>query len=235
MANVGISAAYFVNAAFFFPLIIAVIRLNVTQAEPDEAGTRALLGEGLRFVRGNPVILTSLTLDFFLSFFGAYRALLAIYARDILDVGPQGFGFLTSAVAVGGIIGSSFVLGVGDTRRKGPIQLTAMMVYTVGVAAFAFSMVFPLSLVITSILGFCDTVAGTMRRSIIQLETPEAFQGRVAGIQAIVGSGGPPLGGAQAGAVASLIGAPAALGIGAVVCGAAALIAAAKARSFKSV
>ena len=127
-----------------------------------------MLREGFGFLGSTPLILTALSLDFFLTFFGAYRPLLAIYARDILDVGPAGFGVMNSAVALGGMGGSAFVLGVGESRKKGPIQLAATLVYAVSVAAFGLSSWFAISLVICAVLGFCDTVAGIMRRSIIQ-------------------------------------------------------------------
>ncbi len=234
MATFSISAAYWIDACLFVPLIVAMTRLQVGGTATARAGAAALLRDGFQFLRESPVILTALALDFCLTFFGAYRALLALYARDILQVGPQGFGFLTSAVAVGGIMGSSFVLSLGDSKRKGQLQLGAMLGYTVGVGAFAFSTLFPLSLMIASILGFCDTLAGTMRRSIVQLKTPEAFQGRVGAMQVIVGQGGPALGAVQAGTMATLVGAPVALALGAAACGLIGLITAVRSRAFRT-
>jgi MFS family permease len=234
MATLSISAAYWIDACLFVPLIIAMTRLHVGGTVAARAGARTLLRDGFRFLQRSPVIMTALALDFCLTFFGAYRALFALYARDILMVGPQGFGFLTSAVAVGGILGSSFVLSLGDSQRKGQLQLAAMLVYAAGVVAFAFSALFPLSLLIVSVLGFCDTVAGTMRRSIVQLKTPEAFQGRVGAMQVIVGQGGPAMGAVQAGTMATLIGAPAALAFGAAACGLIGLVTAVRSRSFRT-
>ncbi len=234
MATVSIWAAYAIDACLFLPLIVAVSRLPAGKLAPARAGAAAHLRDGFRFLWQSPVILTSLSLDLCLTFFGAYRALLALYARDILNVGPQGFGFLTSAVAVGEMLGSSFVLSLGESKRKGLLQLSAMLVYAGGVGAFAFSTLFPLSLLLASILGFCDTVAGTMRRSIVQLKTPEEFQGRVGAMQVIVGQGGPALGAVQAGTMASLMGAPPALALGAVACGVIALVTAVRSRAFRT-
>ncbi len=234
MATLSIWAAYAIDACLFLPLIVAVSRLPAGKLAPGRAGAATLLRDGFQFLRQSPVILTSLALDFCLTFFGAYRALLALYARDILNVGPQGFGFLTSAVAVGGMLGSSFVLSLGESKRKGQLQLSAMLVYAGGVMAFAFSTLFPLSLLLASVLGLCDTVAGTMRRSIVQLKTPEEFQGRVGAVQVIVGQGGPALGAVQAGTVASILGAPPALALGAAACGAIALVTAVRGRAFRT-
>jgi hypothetical protein len=121
------------------------------------------------------------------------------------------------------MLGSAFVLSLGDSSRKGALQLGAMLVYAGGVVAFAVSTIFPVSLVVAGLLGFCDTIAGTMRRSLIQLSTPDELQGRVGAVQSIVGSGGPALGGAQAGLTASLVGAPLALVVGGAICGAVAV------------
>jgi len=235
MAAVSIGAAYFANALLFVPLIIAMIRLRVGGAPPARPSAAGLLRDGLQFVGQSPVIVTSLALDFCLSFFGAYRGILALYARDILRVGPEGFGFLTSAVAVGGILGSSIVLSLGESKHKGRIQIGAMLVYAGGVGAFGLSTLFPLSLALAGVLGCCDTVAGTMRRSIVQLATPEEMQGRVGALQLIVAQSGPALGSAQAGTMSGMIGGPAALSIGAVVCGTAALAAAMRSRAFREV
>jgi MFS family permease len=232
MAVVSIDAAYFINAIFFVPLIFAMTKVSIGAPTQKRARAFDLLADGFRFLGQTPAILTSLSLDFVLSFFGAYRSLLALYARDILDVGPGGFGMLTSGVAVGGILGSMFVLSLGDSRRKGQLQVMAMLVYAVGVVLFGVSSIFVVSLVLTSILGFCDTIAGTMRRSIIQLSTPEEFQGRVGAVQAIVGSGGPAVGGAQAGASATLVGAPLALVIGGTICGITALVTSIRGKRF---
>jgi MFS family permease len=233
MGGLSIAAAYLLNAIFFVPLIFAVIRLPVGDVAPARGGTLTVLRDGLTFLRQSPVIMTSLTLDFCLTFFGPYRALLALYARDILDVGPQGFGFLTSAVAVGGMLGSAFVLSLGDAKYKGRLQLGAMLVYAVAVAAFAFSTFFPLSLALAAGCGLCDTIGGTMRRSLIQLRAPEEYQGRVGALQVIVGQGGPALGAVQAGTLAGLIGAPPALALGAALVGIIALGASFRSRSFR--
>jgi len=233
MAVVNIEAAYLINAVLFAPLILAMTRVRINVPSTKRASPAALLMEGFGFLRRTPVILTSLSLDFCLSFFGAYRALFALYAKDILNVGPAGFGILSSAVAAGGMIGSAFVLSLGESKQKGRLQLSAMLVYALGVAAFGLSTIFPISLLLAGLLGLCDTVAGTMRRSIVQLATPEEMQGRVGAVQVIVAQSGPALGGAQAGAMAALIGAPAGLMLGGAVCGVAALTTALRSRTFR--
>jgi len=235
MAAASIGAAYFAEALFFIPLLVVMLLVAVGGTLPERRPAIEVLREGLSFLRQTPTILTSLSLDFSLTFFGAYRALLAVYARDILGVGPAGFGLLTSAAALGGMGGSAFVLSLGESRRKGPIQLSATLVYAGAVAAFGLSTWFGLSLAICAVLGFCDTVAGIMRRSIIQLATPEGLQGRVAAVQQIVATGGPALGGVQAGTMSGLLGAPQTLVIGGAVCGGYAAFTAIRARAFRSV
>ena len=235
MSTVSIGSAYVAESLFFVPLIVVMLTLGVGGTLPERRPAIDVLREGFRFLGSTPLILTALSLDFFLTFFGAYRPLLAIYARDILDVGPAGFGVLNSAVALGGMGGSAFVLGVGESRKKGPIQLAATLVYAASVAAFGLSSWFALSLAICAVLGFCDTVAGIMRRSIIQLATPAQLQGRVAAVQQIVSTGGPALGGVQAGTISGLIGAPLTLVIGAAVCGASTLATTVRARAFRGV
>jgi MFS family permease len=234
MAFVSIHAAYFVTWLLFLPLVVAMTRVQISPPPEKRAPAGELLLDGMRFLRNTPVVYTSLTLDFCLSFFGGYRGMLALYAKDILGVGAEGFGILSSAVAAGGILGSTFVLRLGESQRKGQLQLAAMGLYAVGLIGFGLSAFLPLSLLLAAVLGFCDTVAGVMRRSLIQLSTPDGMQGRVGAVQAMVASSGPPLGSAQAGALASVIGAPFALALGGSVCGVAAIIAVFRSRTFRS-
>src|SRR6266545_3498709 len=84
---------------------------------------------GLRFVRGEPVVLSLLCLDFLATALGSTRALFPVFARDILDIGPQGLGLLYSAPAVGAVTGSIVLGAFGGEWRKPTIILTATAAY----------------------------------------------------------------------------------------------------------
>ncbi len=203
IATGGVEAAYLVNAATFLVIIGALLLIG-TRVQPG--GRRPGIGaviEGLRFVRGHPIALPVMLLDFFAMFFGSAVALLPVYAKDILHVGPEGLGWLYAAEAIGGAIGAVALTSIGTVRRPGPPLLLSVIAFGLCSAAFGVSRSFWLSMLLLAGTGVADTVSMVMRRSIIQLSTPDELRGRVTSANMIFVLSGPQLGQLESGAVAA--------------------------------
>lgn len=178
---------------------------------PERGGWRTVsvrsLRAGFRFVWGHAVIFPLLVMDFGANVFGTVRALLPIYARDILAVGPQGLGLLYAASAVGALLGAVGLSLFGPVRRAGRWILLGVTVYGLCLVWFAQSDVFWLSVLLLAGSGVGDTLSAILRATINQLSTPDELRGRMASINSIFTNSGPQLGQFQMGALAAIIGA----------------------------
>jgi MFS family permease len=197
----------------------------VEQAPAEIVGTRlgALLA-GLRFVRRTPVLLGAISLDLVAVLFGGAVALLPLFARDVLEVGPVGLGVLRSAPAVGAL-----AAGIMLTRR--PLRGAAGRKLLVVVALFGASMIvfglsrsFPLSFAALAVSGFVDMISMNIRSMITALATPDALRGRVNAVEMVFISASNELGAFESGAAAALVGAVPAVVIGGTLTIAAALL-----------
>ena len=205
-------------------VLAARIRPRAVEAAPVEiVGTRlgGLLA-GLRFVRRTPVLLGAISLDLVAVLFGGAVALLPLFARDVLEVGPAGLGVLRSAPAVGAL-----VAGVLLTRRPirglaGRKLLLVVGVFGAAMLVFGLSRSFGLSFAALAVSGFADMVSMNIRATIVALATPDALRGRVNAVEMVFISASNELGAFESGAAAALIGA-----VPAVVAGGAITIAAA--------
>ncbi|MEJ7568879.1 MAG: MFS transporter [Gaiellaceae bacterium] len=201
---------------FAAAVMTAPIRARTVElAPPAIVGTRlGSLLAGLRFVRRTPVLLGAISLDLVAVLFGGAVALLPLFARDILDVGPVGLGVLRSAPAVGALFA-----GIMLTRR--PLGGTAGRKLLVVVALFGASMVvfglsrsFPLSFAALAVSGFVDMISMNIRSVIAALATPDALRGRVNAVEGVFISASNELGAFESGAAAALVGAVPAVVVG---------------------
>jgi MFS family permease len=218
----GLAPTYALNAVSFLAIIGALIVTDPLPAlaRQVEVGWSVVMG-GLRFVRGEPLVLSLLCLDFLATALGSVRALFPVFARDILEIGPQGLGLLYSAPAIGAVAGSLVLSLYGSGWRRPTIILAATGAYAVCTLGFGFSRWLPLSLLCLIGVGFADVIGEVMRATLVQLRTPNALRGRVGALQVMFALGGPQLGQMQSGAMGSAIGPAAA----AVVAGSAVLLA----------
>ncbi len=160
---------------------IQVIRTIV----PREPPSLATLFAGIAFIRDNPVMLGAISLDLFAVFLGGATALLPIYARDILHIGPWGLGVLRSATAVGAL-GMALWLGRHPLRGGvGRTMFIAVAIYGVATIAFGLSTLAALSFVALLVMGASDMVSVVIRSSLVQLGTPDAMRGRVNAVNAM--------------------------------------------------
>jgi MFS family permease len=179
----------------------------------------AALFAGIGFVRRNPAILGTISLDLFAVLLGGASALLPIYARDILHTGPWGLGILRAAPAVGALLMTIVLTRYSINHRVGMRMFQAVIVFGIATAVFAVSTLVWLSLIALLIMGAADTVSVVIRVSLVQLQTPDDMRGRVGAVNFLFINASNQLGQFESGITAALFGTmPAALlgGIGTV-------------------
>ena len=201
--------------------------IQLTQpAEPKakDADTSDDLFAGVRFIRGNPAILGTISLDLFAVLFGGVTALLPIYARDILQAGPLGLGVLRAAPAVGALLMTAMLARHAISRRVGLRMFQAVIVFGVATLVFALSHWMWLSVLALAILGAADTVSVVIRFSLVQLATPNEMRGRVGAVNFLFINASNQLGQFESGVTAALFGAIPAAALGGVATVAIALL-----------
>jgi MFS family permease len=215
----NIGNAYLFNAAFYFPAVISVVLIQ-TPGSPvgkkERFSIRSFLG-GVRFLFSEPIILAMVLLDFVVAGLGYYRPLLPVFAKDILFVGPAGFGVLSSAPAVGGIIGTVLLLVIGDVKRKGLLAMWSFLLYALTVGVFALSTNFLLSVFLLGFLGLVNSLQALMRQTTFHLLTPDEVRGRAFAVFNMFSQGANAVGAAEVGFMAAFLGAPGALLFGCAV------------------
>ena len=206
----GAGVVYGINAISFVAIIgaLAVLRHRGGRAERNAGlGWKAIV-EGWRYVRGTRIIWSTMMLDFMATFFSSARTMLPLVAGQILQLGPQGYGFLSTAEAVGSLV-AGFVLSLRrDIYRQGAVLLVAVAFYGLASMFFGLSTSFFLSYALYMVIGASDTVSMVIRQTIRQVTTPDRLRGRMTGINQIFFMGGPQLGELEAGLVAAAFGVP---------------------------
>ena len=217
VATGGVAAAYLCNAASFLFVIGALLMMRDVKGRGSASAGEGAPGslslgaamEGLRFVFSQPLIRSSMLLDFFATFFSSATALLPIFAQDILGVGAHGYGWLYAAPSIGALLASAAMVRLVDRiDRRGDVLLWAVAGYGLATVAFGASHSFWLMFACLALTGLTDTVSMVFRNVIRQLETPDHLRGRMTGINMVFFMGGPQLGELEAGLVANWWGAP---------------------------
>jgi MFS family permease len=201
------SLAYAVMVLFwlFGAVLTGGIRAAPQAQAPDDATSRDLYA-GVRFIRSNPAILGTISLDLFAVLFGGVTALLPIYARDILQTGPLGLGVLRAAPAVGALIMTAVLARHTISRRVGMRMFQAVIVFGVATVVFAVSHWMWLSALALAILGAADTVSVVIRFALVQLSTPDEMRGRVGAVNFLFINASNQLGQFESGVTAALFG-----------------------------
>ena len=219
IAWVGVSAAYWIDAASFLAVIGALIVMRVGQVRPEQRGiTFGAALEGLAFVRRSPLIWSTMLLDFLATFFGSATLLLPVFATDVLRVGSQGLGLLYAAPSIGAVVASSILSVRGPLPKQGLVLLWAVMLYGLTTLVFGLSTSLLLSLLMLMGVGASDTVSMVVRGTVRQLSTPDEMRGRMTAVGMLFFAGGPQLGEIEAGVAARLIGGPLSVAFGGFAC-----------------
>jgi MFS family permease len=216
LALFGPAACYAVDALSWLVMLFSllIIRVQLSAAAGWRNVSLASLSTAWSFVVGHAVIFPLLLVDFAANVFGSVRALLPIYARDILVVGPQGLGLLYAAAAAGSLAGAVGFGVVGSVHHVGRWILIGVAVYAISIVLFAYSQTLAISVALLVVSGIGDTTSAVLRATINQLATPDPLRGRMASINSIFTNSGPQLGQFEAGAVAALLGAERSVSLG---------------------
>lgn len=217
---VGLGPVYVLNGLIYVMAMLAIFGVKVPKIVVDAAESPwQSFAEGLRFVKSRPVITSLLALDMGQTIFASYRALLPVFA-DNLGVGASGYGLLSAAPGVGSVIGSGFIMSLGDMKHKGIYTIVGVLANCVSVVMIAVSPWFWLAIVASVLNGATNSIQAIPRNSAIIAISPDALRGRVEAFRSMLAGGGPPLGYALSGALAAVLGPALALIAGATTCAA---------------
>jgi len=202
----GPSVVYATCAALF--AVAAALCLTIRHARPTAGAPVSLqtLLAGVRYVRQNKVVLGAISLDLFAVLFGGATALLPMFAKDILQVGPWGLGLLRGAPAVGALALSIALTRWPIVRGAGVKLFAAIAVYGLATLAFGLSTSFLLSMAALCVTGAADMVSVVVRQTMVQLETPDEMRGRVSAVNSVFIGASNQLGEFESGATAALLG-----------------------------
>jgi MFS family permease len=188
----------------------------VAADEPTPPGLESVL-EGLRFVRRTQILLGAILLDLLAVLFGGAVALLPVFARSILHVGPAGLGILRAAPAVGALLAAVLLTRRPLVRRAGRTLLVVVGLYGASMIVFGLSRFYPLSMLALGVSGFVDLFSMNIRSTTVALATPDRLRGRVSAVEMVFISGSNQLGAFESGLAAFLVGTvPAVVGGGAI-------------------
>src|SRR6266487_333346 len=204
----GVANTYWIDVISYFVVIVSLLLMTIPRVPVEkraQAGVGALV-DGMRFLRANPIILAVLSLDFFATFFGSPRALLPLYASDILHIGPQGLGLLLAATPIGAVSLTPFTGRIGRISRQGLGIVLSIIGWGICIIAFGLSSgPLWLSVLFLAGAGAADMISMILRGLVIQLTTPDEFRGRISAVNAMFVIGGPMLGQFESGVVAGVV------------------------------
>jgi len=202
------SLPYFVIVVFWLAGAVLTGFIHTEKQEPSKAGDAVAddIFAGVRFIRNNPSILGTISLDLFAVLLGGVTALLPIYARDILQTGPLGLGILRAAPAVGSLLMTIVLARHSINRHVGLRMFQAVIVFGAATVVFAFSQWMWLSVLALALLGAADTISVVIRFSLVQLSTPDEMRGRVGAVNFLFINASNQLGQFESGVTAALFG-----------------------------
>jgi MFS family permease len=219
-----ISVAFLINALSYLAVIVAYLAMRETELRPiapvarptSVRGVLENLAEGVRYVRGTPLVLLAVVVVGLVATFGMnFQVLIPPLADNVLQVGPSGFGFLMAASGVGSTITA---LWVAFSRKVGPMPIVAgAIALGLGSILLASSSSHAISLMAMFIVGAGGIGMAVAANTTIQMSVPDQLRGRVMSVYTTVFAGSVPAGGLLMGAIASTWGVPLALMIGAVL------------------
>lgn len=182
-AHIGLWPVYVIVTGMLFVASILTFMIRTTgQKLNKDPMSLGMLVAGMRFIWTRHIIFAAVALDLFAVLFGGAVALLPIYAKDILDVGSEGFGILRSAFMVGAFSGA-LILTQRPVARKAGIKLLASTgIFGLGVMVFGASETFWISLIALAAMGVADVVSVFIRHNLVQLITPDDMRGRVGAV-----------------------------------------------------
>ena len=218
----GQSTVYTINALSYMAVIIALMLMGpvAQRADPERRTSVSLasIREGIHFIINQPIILGTMLMDFFATFFSSANTLMPIVARDVLNVGAIQYGWLSAAQSVGAVLAALVVSQIERIRRQGVVFLSSVVVFGLATIVFGLARSFPVAMLTLMVVGAANSVSMIIRNTIRQLQTPDYIRGRMSGINQIFFMGGPQLGEVEAGVVAQIFSVPFAIITGGIGC-----------------
>ena len=185
---------------------VIVMRAGRQPASSEAPGLQSVFA-GVRLIRRTPVMLGAISLDLFAVLFGGAVALLPVFAKDVLHVGPAGLGVLRSAPAVGALVAAVLLARRPIGRFAGRKLLGVVTAFGICIVVFGLSRWMWLSFAALAVSGGVDLVSVVLRQTILPLVTPDALRGRVTAVESVFISASNQLGAFESGAAAALVGA----------------------------
>lgn len=204
----GLRACYAIDTVSFVASLYATARLPAMRplgsgSARNRPSPRAA-AEGLRYIRGQPVLLAAFLTDLDAMLLGLPVALFPALNAAHFGGSPRTLGLLNAAVGVGGLASAVLSGPAARVRRQGRGMLAGTMAWGAAIACFGVTTSLPVALLMLAAAGAADTFTVTFRASMVQAVTPDGFRGRVSSVEYIIGTGGGPLGNVESGTVASL-------------------------------
>lgn len=208
IALAGIPAVYALGAALEWVFLLALRRVTYFQLPQRTAFRRTWRDvlAGAEFIWRKKVILGASSLDLFAVLLGGATALLPVYAAEILQVGPIGFGWLRAAPSLGAVAMAMWLAHRPPLRQPGHALIWSVAAFGAAVIVFGISRSFWLSLAALFLTGAFDNISVVVRQSLVQLLTPDALRGRVTAVNQIFIGSSNEIGALRAGLMSALIG-----------------------------
>ncbi len=208
IARFGLAPAYWIDVATFTVATGALLLMRVPRSDVRivHAAPLRALADGMAFLLSRPLLLATMSVDFFATFFAVSRAVMPYFADRVFAVGPEGLGLLYAAPGVGATIVALTSGWTNRAQRRGLGILVSVAIFGLAIALFGLlpATGFIAGLVLLAIAQGADTVSSIFRHTILQLETPDALRGRLSAINLVFVAGGPQLGQVESGVVADL-------------------------------
>ena len=216
-----IGVHYTLGFIFLLVMIALVLVLQIKQKpilnKASNESVKESLKAGIRFVFNDKVILGALTLDMIAVLFGGAVAIFAVFAKDVLDAGPKGFGILNAALSSGSIITMLATTYIPITKNTGKKLLVSVFGFGICMIIFGASKLMWLSVLALFCSGIFDGISMVVRQTILQLKTPDEMRGRVGAVNSMFVGSSNELGALESGIAAKLFGAPLAVMLGGTV------------------
>jgi MFS family permease len=220
IAYLGLPACFFLNALSFIAVIIALSKMKMRgYIKEDSQGILRDFMEGIQFIKSKPEIYSIILLIAVFSLLGIpYVTFLPVFAGEVLEAGPKGFGFLVGATGAGALSGALFIAFRGDIQQKNKFMSVAALCFSCFLLVFSLSRIFYLSMVSLIFLGWGMVSFLATANSSVQLSVSDNIRGRVMSVYALVFLGFAPIGNSLIGMLADTIGTARAVSVSAIIC-----------------
>ena len=215
----GVDSSYAVHMAL---IAGSLAGLSVLRTAPAEGARRAVsfaaIKEGVQFVTHRQVLLGAMTLDMFAVIFGGATALLPVVAKDILEVGPKGYGVLSASLEAGALLMALSLVVLPPIKQAGRVLIVTVALFGLGTIVFGLSRNIYLSVATYMFIGMADQVSVVLRQTAVQLSTPDERRGRVSSVNMLFIGAANQLGAVESGLVAAVTNATFAIVSGGIGC-----------------